>query len=144
MPLAAFPAPGALIDEASKRKRVSLHADILKERHSPGDGLAQVLPLEEFISADIFLFLHGELSAAQPNFAWRAWSSLYFDRAPMFIKAAEAKRTAERIARALKMKDTAELKQRLEERAPRLMKLWSSGFWHWPIKKEDIERIGTR
>jgi hypothetical protein len=86
----------------TSRRRVSIHADILQARHTTG-GLATVLPADEFVAADFFLFLKGELSPEQtgPHFTWLPWSVLYLRGTPMFILAAEQKAAAQQIARAL-------------------------------------------
>ena len=136
-----------LADEAQKRSRMSLHADILHARHTKDGGLGKVLPFDDFVAADFFLFLFGELpppEAPSMFIEWRPWSTLYLQRAPMFMRSAEVSQTAEKIAKVLKTGNIAELKKRLTERAPRLAKLFSSGWWDYPIRTEDIERIGTR
>jgi hypothetical protein len=42
--------------EDSSLTAVSLHADILNARHTSG-GLAAIVPMDEFVVADYFLFL---------------------------------------------------------------------------------------
>ncbi len=135
-----------LLDENSKRRRVSVHADILKERHTTG-GLATILPIEDFIGADFFLFLFGELPPEQnPDgfFEWRAWSTLYLSKVPMFIRNMESARTAEQVTKLMRIPNVAELKKRLNERMGRINKIFNNHIGMWPIRKEDIDRIGTR
>ena len=50
----------SVLDESPRRQRMSLHADVLNERHTKG-GLAAIMPMDEFVAADYFLFLLGEM-----------------------------------------------------------------------------------
>lgn len=43
-------------DESQERSRISYHGDLLNEHHSKGE-LAGILPFEEFVDGDFFLFL---------------------------------------------------------------------------------------
>src|SRR5207247_9954719 len=45
-----------------ERRRMSVHADILKSRHAPERALGQIIPFDDFVAADYFLFLRGELA----------------------------------------------------------------------------------
>ncbi|RTM15385.1 MAG: hypothetical protein EKK33_02140 [Bradyrhizobiaceae bacterium] len=130
---------------SQQRRRISVHADILHERHSTG-SLASVVPEDDFLAADFFLFLRGELPPAEdgPHFGWRAWSALYLKGVPRFLLDAERKTRAEELARALSVPTVEELKRRLEKRGPELRRLFNSGFWDYPIGESDVRRIGTR
>jgi hypothetical protein len=136
-----------LIDDSRTKKRICLHSDILHTRHTK-NGLAAILPFEDFAAADFFLFLLGEIPPDDTPtvfIVWRAWSSLYMDTAPMFIHHAEQKCIAELLAKLFKVPTITELKRRLEERAGRLNRLFNEAHRLWPIiSKEDIDRIGTR
>lgn len=138
-----------LIDESPKRRRISLHADILHERHTTG-GLAAVLSFDDFAAADYFLFLAGELRHETPPdtfFEWRPWSALYLKRAPTFLLNAEKTSVAVQVARAIGVPSVAEFKKRLAERAPRITLLFrgSGGFWYeQPLRDQDIQRIASR
>jgi hypothetical protein len=134
-----------LLDESRARRRISLHADILHERHSTG-GLAAILPFNEFTSADFSLFLLGELPPPDvaERMAWRAWSCLFMKHAPAFIKNAEQTKTAQRIVNMLGLKTIDEFKARLSERVGKLARLFRDGLWDLPIQQKDIDRIGTR
>jgi hypothetical protein len=130
---------------SDQRRRVSVHADLLHERHTSG-SLAAIVLEEDFIAADFFLFLRSELAPQErgPHFFWRAWSTLYLKAAPRFLLDAERKARAEELARALNVPSIEELKKRLEERGPELRRLFERGFWDFPIRKEDVQRIGSR
>jgi hypothetical protein len=130
-----------------ERRRTSVHADILEARHNSERPLGQTSPFDEFMSADYFLFLRGELppeTAPQSFFAWRPWSALYLSSAPRFIRDAQSVAVAKRIAAALDIPDILTFRRRLLERASRLERLFTGGFWAQPLRPEDIERIGTR
>jgi hypothetical protein len=137
-----------------QKRRLSLHADILHDRHAhkdrdtPEDGpLADILPFDQFIAADYFLFLRGELESDEPRdrgFEWIPWTSVYLRETPDFIHSATRTPTAQRLATALGTPDVPTLKGRLLERAGRLANLWRNGFYDQPLTSEQVERIGTR
>jgi hypothetical protein len=128
----------------TSRRRVSVHADILQARHKTG-GLAALLPADEFVAADFFLFLKCELSPEQPgpHFTWLPWSALYLRGAPMFILAAEQKAVAQQIARALGLPSIDVLKSRLMERGAHVSRLYNHVFWDYPIRADELKKIGT-
>ncbi len=134
-----------LLQESPKRQRVSLHADILHARHDKG-GLAGVLPFSEFVAADFFLFLLGELppNEVPHGMEWRAWSALYMKQTPTFIKSAEQIKVAQKIIKVLNIPNIDEFKKRLKERTPKLGKLFRDMWWDNPLQDKDIDRIGTR
>lgn len=137
-----------LMEEASKRKRVSLHADLLRDRHSEGGGLVAILPLEDFMNADFFLFLLSETLPDKTGFRmryWRAWSCLFLKRVPPFIRNAEHKRIAERLAKLFGLASVDEFKKFIDEHGPNMAKLFrGDAFWDYPIRKEDVDSVGTR
>ena len=136
----------SLIEEGSRRSRVSLQADILNERHTTG-GLAGILPMEEFVAADYFLFLMAELTpedGTQSFFDWRPWSTIYLHGTPMFLRNAERKQIANELMKLFKIDSVDEFRQRFSERAYRLSKLFRNTLWDEPIQHDDIQRFGTR
>jgi hypothetical protein len=136
----------SLMGEGSRRHRVSLQADILKDRHTIG-GLATILPMEEFVAADYFLFLMGELSAGDgPHFSfdWRPWSAIYLHGTPLFLRNAERKQIAKELMKLFKVDTAEKFRQRFAERAYRLRELFQNTFWDEPVRDEDIQKFGTR
>ncbi len=138
-----------LLDESTKRRRMSLHGDLLKQRHTPGGGLAAILPLQDFMDADFFMFLLSRTVKDGTGFDlryWRAWSCLSLRNVPTFIRNSERTRFAEGIAKALNINSVADFKKLLAERGPELANLFrnSGGFWDYPIRQADIDKIGTR
>jgi hypothetical protein len=135
-----------LLDESTRRRRVSLHADILNERHTK-EGLAAIMPMEDFMAADYFLFLLGEMSldtAGESIIEWRPWSALYLKRPPRFLLNAERQRTAHHLMKLFHITSVDQFRAQLAERTPGLRRLFPTGFWNSPLGAEDINRVGTR
>jgi hypothetical protein len=134
-----------LLNENRKRGRISVHADILNERHTSA-GLGLVLPIDEFVAADFFLFLKRELppDGRGPFFHWYPWSTLHLKGRPIFLFRAESASKAEELARVLGVPSVPELKRRLKARAPHIRELFATGIWFFPINEEVFERIGSR
>jgi hypothetical protein len=132
---------------SQERSRMSVHADLLRTRHAPEGDLGQIVSLDDFLAADYFLFLRGELSpeAAPSSFlSWRPWSTAFLKAVPRFIRDSENATVARRIAKAMGVPDVASFQQRLVERRGRIKLLWRSGFWDQPLSQADVERIATR
>ena len=132
----------SLLQEGSKRQRMSLHSDLLNKRHEQGGGLATILPIQDFVDADFLLFL---LAIQGGRHFWRPWSCLYLKHTPRFIRNSERTRFAERVAKTLGLRTVDEFKKLLAERGPELARFFNSrGWWDYPIEQSDIDRIGTR
>ena len=136
---------GMLGGASQHRQRISVHADLLHERHVSG-SLAAIVPEESFIAADFFLFLRGELAPQEPgpHFAWRPWSTLYMKGVPRFLLDAERRTRAEELARTLNVPSVDELKKRLGERGHAVSRLFNTGWWDYPISNKDVDRLGSR
>ena len=136
-----------LIDESSKKGRMSLHADLLNERHAGNGGLATIMPMQDLMDADFFLFLLSRTSKDTSGFDlryWRAWSCLYLKNAPIFIKNSERIKFAEKVAKALMLRNVADFKKLVAERGYEIEKIFRGGLWDYPVRQEDVEKIGTR
>ncbi len=125
--------------------RMSLHADLLNERHTQGD-LARLVPMAQFVEADYFLFLRGQLPPAEdPHWPeWGAWSTLYMRDAPRYLVDASRVKYAQRLLRPLGVEDVQTLRDRFAECAPRLRKLFNTGLWRDPLWGFDPQSIGSR
>jgi DNA-binding CsgD family transcriptional regulator len=120
----------SLEDLTEKRGVLSMHAELLEARHTRGP-LAR-LPFDDFIAADYFLFLAGELpqdEAPQQGFRWRPWSTAKMRSVPWFLR----EPFLDDVAKTLRVGDTNMLRARLLERAGRLELLWNTGSWQSPI-----------
>jgi len=117
------------LDElAEKRGVLSVHAEILEARHMRG-ALSR-MPFDEFIAADYFLFLRGELPPDEPpqhGFEWRPWSTARMQSVPWFLRPA----FEDEVAKALRLPNAQTLRARLIERAARLELLWNG--WQSPV-----------
>jgi hypothetical protein len=128
----------SLAEEGKKTNRMSLHADILKERHTKGE-LGQSLPMKEFTETDFFLAMFGENNARQEYHPdWYPRSILWLTDVPRFILEAEHYPTAMQICHALAISDLEELKKRLN-----FSDRWEYAR-HSPISVAEINRIGKK
>ncbi len=128
-----------------KLNRLSLHFDLLSERHTQGD-LAKLVPMEMFAEADYFLFLRAELQSATVSrwILWIPWSVLGMRQPPRCLREAERIRYAQQLLRPLGVEDTSTLRSRLEERTCKLMEAWRNGFWHYAMAGFNFSTIGSR
>ncbi len=135
-----------LADYSRQFNRVSLHADLLNERHTQGD-LAQLVPMQQFVDADYFLSLRAQLQPedAPSAIEWPAWSILYMRQPPYYLVEAERTRSAERLLRPLGLKDIPAFRDRFIQRTPLLGRLFSHGVWRNPVSLFfKPESIGSR
>ena len=130
--------------------RTSIHADILKERHTQGE-LGILVPIEQFIDADYFLFLRAELEKEGTErvlMSWRAWSTLYMKhQPPKFLAEATRIKYAQRLLRPLGVENIQMLRERLTERAKKLEGLFNHPYysgWSHPLEDFDVSTIGAR
>lgn len=137
-----------LLDDRNKRlnlSRVSVHADLLNQRHTEGD-LAKILPMKEFMEADYFLFIRGELDTkgADSWMKWRPWSTLYMrNQVPKFLEEAKREKYAKQLILALNVGTIDAFKKRLVEIAPTLDRLFKARtFFVNPLEHFDIDGIG--
>lgn len=131
-----------------RANRASIHADLLNKYHSEG-GLGQIVPIDQFIASDCFLFLRAELSqeseAKFPNY-WMAWSSLYMERVPRFLNAMTNHKYAQRMLHPLGVDSIETLKVRFEQRKGRLERLFESSypFYANPLSRFDVGMIASQ
>jgi hypothetical protein len=128
-----------------KLRRLSLHFDLLNERHTQGD-LAKLMPMEQFAEADFFLFLKAELQETSSSqwISWIPWSVLGMRHPPRYLQEAARIKYAQQLLRPLGVEDISTLRTRLQERAGKLAELWRNGFWHYPMVGFDYSTIGSR
>ncbi|MEI2578725.1 hypothetical protein [Scytonema sp. PRP1] len=131
-----------------KLDRKSLHADILYERHTNGE-LAKLVPMQQFMDADCFLFLRVECQKEEAsNWMnwWGAWSTLYMDKAPRYLLEAYRAKYAQRLLRPLGVNNIDTLRVRLSDAGEQLQKMYKSPFhlYHNPFGNFDPQSIGSR
>ena len=127
-----------LLDEGKAKGRISLHGDLLKERHEEG-GLASIVPFNEFAETDLFLHLYGK-GKTQDKYrgVWSSMSGTWLENTPRFILEASDYSMATSICQVLQIDD-------IEEFRKRLTSLQIRGKWRRsPIAKADILNIGTK
>jgi hypothetical protein len=138
-----------LLDHRNQRlrlNRVSLHADILKERHEGGE-LGELSPWRQFQDADVFLYLRSAL--ALKNFSlfdvWRPWSAALLAGTPGFLLEATYRDKAEELLEPLGVKNLDELRSRLKERLPGLVQIFGHrNFYSYPFQGLNLDLIGTK
>jgi len=122
-------------------RRVSLHSDLLKERH---ETAGSAVSWEEFMEADIFLSLRTE-TREQPLY-WKPWSMLYAKRVPTFLIRSERRSFAERVARALGLQGVDELRGGLDlaRKRGRINDFWRRDvFWQNPLRHVELQNLGA-
>ncbi len=131
--------PRLLIDESRRKGRVSLHSDILRDRHTDG-GLASVVPFREFSETDFFLYLYGERNGEDESRSpWYPTTIIWLDHVPVFITDAQDYPTAVKIADSLYIGGVDALKERIH--SVNKGRIRFEGFP--PINDADIKKIGT-
>jgi hypothetical protein len=151
VPFTALSQPVALLYEPNKRLNLnsrSLQGKLLYERHSKGD-LAKLVPIEQFMEADYFLFLRASLSPETPPqwIEWRGWSTVNMQSPARFLRESVRSEFAQQLAHALGLPDVPALRSRLSERQNALTDIWTYGFrspWFDPLERFDISTIGSR
>jgi hypothetical protein len=127
--------------------RVSIHADILYERHSKGE-LATAVPCKEFLDADYFLFLRADFTRNKESewVEWRPWSVLLMKDKPKFIVEATSKKYAEALLEPLGISDIEQLRILLKERPAVLKRFYRQAvFWDPPLTEYfDPASIGSK
>jgi hypothetical protein len=106
--------------------RQSLHADLLRDRHSEGP-LARLMPLDEFVYGDFFLFLRSIVDDAGTTRGWAPWSTVFLSELPSYLVEAESKDYATILMAALGVSDAAILRLRLIERLPEIQSVAGYG-----------------
>lgn len=125
-----------IADEGKTRRRLSPHADLLKDRHEK-EPLSTILPFKDFTEADFFLHLFGQgKTDTEYRGGWYPRSDIWLKNTPRFILEAIDYPTAMKICNALQISDVDELKKRLRSLQIRF-------DWHSPISEDDIKKIGS-
>jgi hypothetical protein len=130
-------------DESRKKARLSLRADILKARHTTG-GLAAVLPFDDFMAADLFMFLRGELppTSPGPHFEWNPWTCIYLQTVPLFLQRTSSRAIAVQVGKALGVLGADEFKKRLQERIGNLGRRYSE--LAVDLRPQDFDFVATQ
>jgi hypothetical protein len=133
-------------NERLKLNRLSLHADILKERHEAGD-LRELSPWRRFQDADVFLYLRSVFEEPQEDYwhVWHPWTAGLLAGSPGFLLEATQRDKAEQLLKPLGARDLADFRRRLKEAAERLQKLFGSrNPFFYPFANLNPDLIGTK
>lgn len=138
-----------LLDTRNERlghRRMSLHADLLNERHSAG-RIAEITPMTDFAAADLFLNLRAAArdGSSQHGFDWRPWGLLYLRQPPRFLHNIGLRREAERLLGALGASDLDGLRGLLARRLPQLGTFYDQRrLWTNPLADFNPEDVAVR
>ncbi|PHM06439.1 hypothetical protein [Nostoc sp. 'Peltigera malacea cyanobiont' DB3992] len=137
-----------LLDSRKERlhlNQISIHADILNKRHTQGE-LAKVIPMQEFMDADCFLFLRSEFIApgASQWDKWIPWSKVYMQKVPRYLLEASHTKYAEKLLRPLGIKNIDTFRTRLPDASNKLGKMFSNGFSYSSPLRIDPSTIASR
>jgi hypothetical protein len=133
-------------NERLKLNRLSLHADILKERHEAGD-LGELSPWRRFQDADVFLYLRSVFEQPQEDLwiFWRPWSAAILDGCPGYLLEATQREKAEQLLKPLGAQDLPDLRRRLKKAVERLHKHFGSrNPFFYPFVNLNPDLIGTQ
>jgi hypothetical protein len=115
--------------------RVSVHADILNERHTAGPT-AELVPMSDFVSADFFLFLRSP--------RWRPISTIYMEgMTPRYLFEALEAGNAQRLLTPLGLDSVQTLRNRVAEASQTLRYQFRDSAWFEPLRDFRIDAIGT-
>lgn len=139
---------GLLWDAARQKLRLGRalpQSDLLVERHSNG-ALSDLVPKDEFMEADFFLFLRSVLSPEQePHYYWVPWSCNHLRHAPRYLVSASRNRGLQALLKAFDIADAAVLRSRLADRAPKLFRqAFGVTVFADPLDGFDVSSIGSR
>lgn len=117
-----------------KLRKKSLHATMLNERHSEGI-LADIVPMQQFMDADLFLLLRPE--------GWNAWSVVYLQEIPRFILEARRIPYAEQLCKSLNFENIPQLRARFDEQRKNLRR-WDFLAEYHSFGLYDSQNIGIK
>jgi hypothetical protein len=135
---------GSLFEEGKRRLRISLQADLIK-KHFEYPELSEALSFSDYMDADLFLFMIVELPPPKPNayYMWRPVSFLFLRHTPSILLKAQRTSYAEFLAETCGVKTIDILRERMLMRLAKINDLLGGHLSYWPIKNEDINKIGS-
>ncbi len=138
-----------LLDHRNQRlklNRISVHADILQERHEAG-RLGELSAWSRFQDADVFLYLRSAFANEDPDLfdIWRPWSAAILRGCPDYLLEATRREKADILLEPLGVADLSKLRSRLKESIGKLYRLFGSRslFYH-PFQGLNPDLIGTK
>jgi hypothetical protein len=125
-------------DQRLQLKRVSIHADILNERHTEGE-LGSLVPMRLFVEADFFLFL-------REGSGWSPISNNYIgNQPPKFLVEAVSAKFAQKLLRPLQMDSIETFRLTVAARREKLRGFFGNrSLFFFPFDDFNPNIIGTR
>lgn len=133
-------------NERLKLSRLSLHADILKERHEAGN-LGELSPWRRFQDGDVFLFLRSVFEQPQEDLlnVWRPWTAVLLHGSPGFLIEATQREKAEQLLKPLGATSLDDLRGRLKSAVVLLRKfVGSRNPFSYPFANLDPDLVGRK
>ncbi len=128
----------------TKSPQFSLHADMLASRYRNGD-IGKILSFQEFMDADLFLFLYCEFNKTESDYyQWIPHSGVYNTQgAPKFLHESESAANANVIGGAL-LVSKSQFIERLTIAKARLREIYRTSNGSAPLQFYDPTKIGSR
>ena len=132
--------------ERLRSLQISLHADVLFERHGENGPLSRVVPMDDFMAADFLLFLRGEVQTEEDHgwMIWVPWSCVYMKSPPRYMLDAENEDFAKVLAGVLGAADVHTMKERIGGRMANFNRGFNRSRGRTPVGTDVIARIGSR
>lgn len=134
-----------------KLRRVSVMADLLKERFTDGD-LSRLVSHNKFLEADYFLFMRSicdekktEDSLLYRPSLWCPRSCIYLTWVPSYVVKAESKKYLEKLIKAAGIEKREDFIENFKKNNSIFEKCFSNWiFSHNPLEDYDFNKIGIR
>ena len=132
------------VSQSAELLNFDKHIDILTKRHTEGE-LAKLIPMQQFMDADFFLFLRAFQEAEVGHlWSWKAWSTLEMTQAPRYLLEASRAKYAQQLLRPLGVKDIETLRVCVDQGAAKLRQIHGSLYPFHPLGNFDPRSIGSR
>ena len=105
---------------------------LLVKRHNDG-RIAEIVPLQQFMDADFFLFLRSAFRQSDPllSYRWVAWSAVALHKPPRYLIEATDKKYAITLANALNIQEVDRLRQEFDEKRAKLVNMFTQNNLKW-------------
>jgi hypothetical protein len=124
--------------------RISLHADLLNERHTEG-VIAELVPMQQFMDADYFLFLRVQITMTNQSFGgWIPWSTLYLKQPPKYLVEASRAKYAQQLLQPLGATTITTLREQVDRSISTLQQVFGYNSVLSPLGNFEPQIIGSR
>lgn len=117
--------------DRGQARYVAPHGQLLNERHSQGE-LTLAVPFEQFMAADLFLFLRSPDLNGRTG--WTPWSTAYLYEIPRYLVEVERRQNATRLAEALNLPTVDELRDRVSQCQQRHVRIFG-----YPLRRNALD-----